>query len=258
MDSDTVVDPDAIRYLIGPFADDRVGCVTGNIGVLNRNDNILTKLADWRYWLAFNLERAAQSYLGVMTCVSGPLGAYRRTAIERIKVPFISQTFLGNRCTFGDDRHLTNLVLSLGLKSVFVPLAKGDTISPVRLSLWCRQQLRWSRSFFREFLFNLRWMHKHNAWLAFDLTYQAAFPFFLGANVLIILYYAFARDPIYLILWLSLLIFFGLIRGLYATVSTGNSGFLMFTGYGVLYVAFLLPIKLYALATVWKTTWGTK
>ena len=228
MDSDTVVEPDAIRHLVAPFADSRVGCSTGNIGVLNRNENILTKLADWRYWLAFNLERAAQSYLGVMTCVSGPLGAYRREAIDQIKEPFISQTFLKNRCTFGDDRHLTNLVLSLGLKSVFVPLARGDTSCPAHLSLWCKQQLRWSRSFFREFFVNLRWMHKHNIWLAFDLTYQAAFPFFLGANVLIIIYYAFTRDPIYLLLWLSLLIFFGFIRGLYGTIGTKNTGFLMF------------------------------
>ena len=258
MDSDTVIDAEAIRELIKPLAYKDVACTTGNIRVLNRGKNILTRLSDLRYWLSFNLERAAQSYFGVVTCVSGPLGAYKRTVIEQIKDSYIRQTFFGNPCTYGDDRHLTNLALGLGLKSVYVLQAKAETESPDRLILWSKQQLRWSRSFFREFLIGLQWLHKHNIWLAFDLTYQATFPFFLGVNVLIILYLAYNGTRAPLVLWIGSLIFFGFIRALYGAVSTRDVRFLQFIGYGVLYVTILLPLKVYALATLWNPTWGTR
>jgi hyaluronan synthase/N-acetylglucosaminyltransferase len=258
MDSDTVIDREAIREVIKPLACEDTGCVTGNIRVLNRDKNILTRLTDLRYWLAFNLERAAQSYFGVMTCVSGPLGAYKREVIEQIKDPFVTQTFFGSPCTYGDDRHLTNLVLRLGLKSAYVPQAIAETASPDKLSAWSKQQLRWSRSFFREFLIGLQWLHKHNIWLAFDLAYQATFPFFLAINVMIILYLALNGVGAFLALWIGLLIFFGLIRALYGTISTGDVRFFQFVGYGALYVTILLPLKLYALATLWNPTWGTK
>jgi hyaluronan synthase/N-acetylglucosaminyltransferase len=258
MDSDTVIDSEAIGELIKPLACEEVGCATGNIRVLNRDSNILTTLADLRYWLAFNLERAAQSYFGVMTCVSGPLGAYKRTTIEQIKDSFVTQKFLGAPCTYGDDRHLTNLVLSLGLKSVYVPQAKAETESPDRFKVWYKQQLRWSRSFFREFLIGLKWIHKHNFWLAFDMTYQATFPFFLGTNIAVMFYLAFNGMEELLLLWISLLAFFGLIRSMYGVVCTRDLRFFQFTGYAILYVAVLLPMKLYALATLWNRSWGTK
>jgi cellulose synthase/poly-beta-1,6-N-acetylglucosamine synthase-like glycosyltransferase/tetratricopeptide (TPR) repeat protein len=258
IDSDTVIDSEAIRELIKPLACEDVGCSTGNLRVLNRGENILTRLSDLRYWLSFNLERAAQSYFGVVTCVSGPLGAYKRTVIEQVKDSYVRQTFFGNPCTYGDDRHLTNLVLSLGLKSAYVLQAIAETESPDRLRVWIKQQLRWSRSFFREFLVGLRWLRKHNIWLAFDLTYQATFPFFLGVNVVIILYLAVNGTGAPFVLWIGLLIFFGLVRALYGAVSTRDVRFLQFTGYGILYVTILLPLKVYALATLWNPTWGTR
>jgi cellulose synthase/poly-beta-1,6-N-acetylglucosamine synthase-like glycosyltransferase/uncharacterized protein YjiS (DUF1127 family) len=258
MDSDTVIDSGAIRELIKPLSCEDVGCTTGNISVLNRDKNILTQLANLRYWLSFNLERAAQSYFGVMICVSGPLGAFKRTVIEQIKDAYVRQTFFGNPCTYGDDRHLTNLSLSLGLKSVYVPQAIAATDSPERLTVWIKQQLRWSRSFFREFLIGFQWLHKHNIWMTFDIIYQATFPFFLGINVVIILYLALNGTEAPFLLWIGLLIFFGLIRAVYGVVFTRDLRFLQFTGYGFLYMAILLPLKVYALATLWNPTWGTK
>lgn len=255
IDSDTVLSKDAIHYLLKPFVDEKVGCVTGNIRVLNRHDNLLTRLTDLRYWLAFNLERAAQSLFGVMSCVSGPLGAYRRELIEQIKDKWLNQRFLGNPCTFGDDRHLTNLTLSLGYKSVYVPQAEAETESPAKLKNWLRQQLRWSRSFFREFIINIKWFKHLNPWLAFDLTYQAIFPLFLLTNLVIILYLAFTRDYSFLYLWISLVVFFGLIRAMIGVFNTKSLKFIIFTLYSFIHILMLLPLRVYAVATVWKTTW---
>jgi hyaluronan synthase len=258
MDSDTIIDSEAIRELVKPLEREEVGCSTGNIRVLNYDRNILTMLADLRYWLAFNMERAAQSFFGVMTCVSGPLGAYRRTTIEQIKDSFVGQRFLGTPCSYGDDRHLTNLVLSLGLMSVYVPQARAETDSPPQFRTWCKQQLRWSRSFYREFFIGLKWLHKHNFWLTFDITYQATFPFFVMANIAIIFYLAFNGIPELLLLWISLLVLFGFIRALYGVIYTRDLRFFKFMGYAVLYIAILMPLKVYALATLWNPTWGTK
>ena len=258
MDSDTVLRPGALEALTAPLAYPEVGCVTGNVRVLNASQNLLTMVTDKRYWLAFNLERAAQSYFGVMSCVSGPLGAYRRSLIEQVKDRWLYQRFLGTPCTFGDDRHLTNLALQAGFKSVFVPGAHAETEAPGQVLRWGQQQLRWSRSFFREFVVNAQWFHRHHPWLAYDLTYQASFPFFLVANVAIILYLTMTDTSAFLGLWLGLLVFFGLLRASFGVVSTGSPGFLLFTGYGLLYFTILLPLKVYALVTVWKTTWGTQ
>jgi hyaluronan synthase len=258
MDSDTLIDVGAIGELIKPLASADVACTTGNVRVLNRDTNMLTRLTDLRYWLSFNLERAAQSYFGVMTCVSGVLGAYKRTVIEQLKDPWVTQQFLGNPCTYGDDRHLTNLVLSRGLKSVYVPGSLAETDAPDRLLVWSKQQLRWSRSFFREFLIGLRWLHKHNIWLAFDLMYQATFPFFLAANLAILLYLAITGTVAPFLLWIPALLFFGLIRACYGAILTRDVRFFQFILYGALYIPIVLPLKLYAVGSLWNPTWGTR
>ena len=43
-------------------------------------------------------------------CCSGPFSAYRKEIIDKVKEKYITQYFLGENCTYGDDRHLTNLV----------------------------------------------------------------------------------------------------------------------------------------------------
>jgi len=259
MDSDTVIYNDAVGHLVKPFlTNSSVACTTGNIRLINSKKNFLTKITDMRYWLAFNLERSAQSFFGAVSCVSGPFGAYRKEVIEKIKDKWINQKFLGNNCTIGDDRNLTNLVLSIGLKSVFVSEALAETESPETLLKWLKQQLRWSRSFYREFFINLRWFHKNSPWLAFDLTYQAVFPFFLLSNMLTMLYLAATRNILYIALSIFSMVFFGLIRALYGAFFTRNPYFLIFVAYSFLNAFLLAPIKLYALLTLWKSNWGTQ
>jgi hyaluronan synthase/N-acetylglucosaminyltransferase len=255
IDSDTVIDTKAISEIVVPFSDVSVGCATGNIRVLNRQDNFLTKLCDLRYWLAFNIERTAQSLFGVMSCVSGPFGAYRRLVIDQVKDKWLDQRFLGNPCTFGDDRHLTNLVLALGYKSVYVPQAKAETESPAKIKNWLRQQLRWYRSFYREFIINTTWFKYLNPWLAFDLAYQAFFPLFLMCNLVIIFYSTFNQNFQLMYLWAIMVAFFGLIRALIGVFNTKDPEFIQFTFYGFIYILALLPLRIYALATVWKTNW---
>jgi hyaluronan synthase len=82
VDSDTIINPEGIFNLVAPIIKDpKIGAVTGDVRVENRNANFLTNLIAIRYWLAFNLERAAQSYSGSMLCCSGPFSVYRKEII---------------------------------------------------------------------------------------------------------------------------------------------------------------------------------
>ena len=128
------------------------------------------------------MERAAQGYFGAVTCVSGPLGGYRRDIIDQIKDRFINQVFLGRVCTFGDDRHLTNLVLGLGYQVAYCR-AQAWTEVPTRLRPYLRQQLRWNRSFWRESLWTIRALPMHGPWLTIDCLLTVLLPFQLAMTV---------------------------------------------------------------------------
>ncbi len=128
IDSDTVLASDSVAHLVLLFADPKVGAVTGDVRAIKQN--FLSTLIDARYWTAFNQERAAQSLFGTVLCCSGPLAAYRNTIIQNVKESYISQRFLGQYCTYGDDRHLTNLILEQGYTVHYERRAKAWTYVP--------------------------------------------------------------------------------------------------------------------------------
>lgn len=41
-------------------------------------------------------------------------GLYRNDLLQQFLESWYNQKFLGTHCTFGDDRHLTNRMLSMG------------------------------------------------------------------------------------------------------------------------------------------------
>ncbi|HYW29429.1 MAG TPA: glycosyltransferase family 2 protein, partial [Gaiellales bacterium] len=155
IDSDTEIASDGIRQIVRPFIDPAVGAVTGDVAVTNASTNVLTRLIGMRYWVAFNQERAAQSYFRSVLCCSGPFSAYRRSVLAAVWPSYIAQTFKGTACTYGDDRHLTNLVLAAGSDTLFLPQAWARTNAPETIRGYLKQQLRWNKSFYREVLWTL-------------------------------------------------------------------------------------------------------
>src|SRR4051794_3343208 len=111
VDSDSVLEPDALGKLVQGFADPRVGAVCGHADVFNVDATWLTKMQAVRYYVAFRVCKAAESIFGAVTCCSGCFSAYRRTAILPRLAWWENQHFLGRPSTFGDDRSLTNCVL---------------------------------------------------------------------------------------------------------------------------------------------------
>ena len=60
VDSDSTLAPNALQEIVRPFADPRVAIVTGHADVLNRGENLLTRLQQVRYYVAFRVVKAAR------------------------------------------------------------------------------------------------------------------------------------------------------------------------------------------------------
>lgn len=188
VDSDTVIAPDALVRLVEPLcADPAVAATTGNVRVLNVDENMLTRMIASRYWNAFNIERKSLSSFGVVTCCSGVLSAYRTSVTDTLLAQYIHQRFLGVECTYGDDRHLTNLVLREGHKVLYVEDAVCYTAAPTTLRTFIRQQLRWKKSFLRESVISLSFAFRHSLLLPIEVLLNLLIPFLsLGVRLSII------------------------------------------------------------------------
>jgi len=260
IDSDTILAKDSVFHLVQKFADPKVGAVTGDVRALK--SNLLSKLIDARYWTAFNQERAAQSLFGTVLCCSGPLAAYRTSIIQKIKNKYVSQIFLGEKCTYGDDRHLTNLVLEQGYSVKFERNAKAFTGVPKKIRPWLKQQTRWNRSFYREMLWTIkRVISKKNyqsVYMVYDLGMQAILPFLLLISLSIVFIFSVNEGPIHLFGYITILSGIAMIRGSYAYLRTKERIFFLFPLYAFCHIFLLIPVRMYALCTLRTTKWGTR
>jgi hyaluronan synthase len=151
VDSDSVLEPDALRVLVQGFANEKVGAICGHADVLNISESWLTRMQAVRYFVAFKVIKAAESIFSAVTCCSGCFSAYRREAILPHLDWWEHQEFLGRPSTFGDDRSLTNCVLR-DWKVRYESRAVSHTIVPAGFKQFMVQQLRWKRSWTRESL----------------------------------------------------------------------------------------------------------
>lgn len=258
IDSDTLVDPDGISELVAALRDPRLGGVTGDVGVTNWRKNVLTRLIGMRYWVAFNQERAAQGFFRTVLCCSGPLAAYRRDVLDRVWSRYIEQTYRGVECTYGDDRHLTNLVLTAGFDTAFVPFAHAVTEAPETISGYLRQQLRWNKSFYRELLWTLPFLLTRPVYMVFEVLVQALLPLLLTVAVLSALAVAAVDDPLHLVHYAAVVALMALLRCSYAIYRTRRLSFALFVAYGFLHLALLIPTRIRALLTLSDNRWGTR
>ncbi len=260
VDSDTIIwDTSAVRTLLGTFGtDERIGAVTGEVSVENNHHNLLTRLIGLRYWMAFNQERAPQSLFGVVSCCSGPFSMYKAEVIRRVEDDFVSQRFLGKPCTFGDDRHLTNLVLAAGYDVRYNSFAVADTFVPTTIKSYLKQQLRWSKSFYRELLWTSKFMFRRNAYLSIDLLLQAVLPLMLMVTITATVVRLVDGDFEAGLRYALVVALIGLLRSAYGLYRTRDKGFIYFAAYGFFHVGLLIPVRLWAILTIRRTGWGTR
>jgi hyaluronan synthase len=261
VDSDSTVEPEALRLLVQPLADRRVGAVCGHADVLNVRDTWLTRMQAVRYFVAFRVVKAAESVFHAVTCCSGCFSAYRREAIVPRLQWWENQTFLGVESTFGDDRSLTNCVLR-DWRIVYEKRAVSHTIVPGTFRAFVKQQTRWKRSWTRESLMVSRFIwRKHPVAAAF--TYLS-----------IVLPLIAPVAALHSLAWGSLLASHHVlpliyIAGLYSLAIVYSLYYVLFQDrysvlwvYGILFVFFYLAVMLwqtyYAIATCRTASWGTR
>lgn len=254
-DSDTILEKNSIKELAFQCHREEVGAVAGQILVWNTSESLLAHVVSYRYWMSFNLERAAESFWKTVLCVAGPMACYKVDILKQIMDEWYNQEFMGERCTFGDDRHLTNRVLKLGKKVVYTRHAVGWTDTPSNLGQYFRQQTRWSKSYFREFLFNLQSVHLHPLWMCYELCYHVVYFFLLMYWSLYILYFGSVFQQAVAVLITCAV---AIMRSIYGMIKSGNRGFIFFYLYSFVYYFIIIPSKISGLVTLWDTNWGTR
>lgn len=150
IDSDSVIEPNSLLAIAGPFRDPKVGAVAGRVLVYNRREGVIPRMLHVRFILAFDLLRAVESSYGNVFCCPGALTAFRTSSVLRVVDRWMQQTFLGAPCTIGEDRAMTNLILELGQDTVYQRTAIVRTLAPAGFRQLCRMLIRWDRSYVRE------------------------------------------------------------------------------------------------------------
>ncbi|GLS36297.1 chitooligosaccharide synthase NodC [Mesorhizobium tianshanense] len=254
VDSDTTLASDVVAKLALKMQDPAVGAAMGQLVASNRGDTWLTRLIDMEYWLACNEERAAQARFGAVMCCCGPCAMYRRSALLLLLDQYETQLFRGKPSDFGEDRHLTILMLKAGLRTEYVPDAIAATIVPDRLGPYLRQQLRWARSTFRDTLLALRLLPSLDRYLTLDVVGQNLGPLLLALSVLAGLaqFVLTATVP-----WSAVVMIASMtiIRCSVAAFRARQLRFLGFSLHTFINVFLLLPLKAYALCTLSNSDW---
>lgn len=150
IDSDSVIEADALLAMAGPFRDPRVGAVAGKVAALNRDQGIIPRMLHVSFVLSFDFQRSVQSTYRTVYCCPGALAGYRASVVGEALEPWLAQRFLGVRCTYGEDRALTNAILECGYDTVYQGSAVVRTLVPDTYAKLCKMFLRWERSNIRE------------------------------------------------------------------------------------------------------------
>lgn len=255
LDSDTVLEPDALAKSLEIFGPG-VSAVTGNVVALNRDANWLTKLIDARYRNAFLVERSSQSFFGSVLCASGVLSVYRTKMLQDALDEWAGQTFLGKPVQFGDDRRLTGIALRRG-KVLISPAANAKTEVPTSPWHFIKQQIRWNKSFLREsgiFIKEFGVLSFPGAFSMFEMFFWL---FYLSTilNAIYLNHDVGAWSLVFV--WLAYVIASGLFRNI-SVIAREPRLILLAPLYSLVHVLVLTPLRLYSLATILDTRWGTR
>ncbi|MGW5282922.1 bifunctional polysaccharide deacetylase/glycosyltransferase family 2 protein [Streptomyces collinus] len=214
VDGDTVFEPDTVRTIVQPFADPRVGAVSGNAKVVNRG-GLLGRWQHIEYVVGFNLDRRLFDLAECMPTVPGAVGAFRRRAL--LDLGGVSDV------TLAEDTDLTMALCRNGWRVVYEEGAKAWTEAPASLNALWRQRYRWCYG-------TLQAMWKHRGALVqrgaagklgrrgliYLLLFQVLLPLLAPAVDIFALYGLVFLDPVRIIgLWLAFLLL-QLLMGLYA------------------------------------------
>ena len=137
VDADTKLHKESLKRIANRFAANRsLGAVAGNVKV-DPASGLLNILQATEYTTGINLVRKAQSMLGCVMVVPGPIAALKKEAIKN--VGFFSDD------TFAEDFDITMKILKAGYKVEYEDKAIAYTDAPKNLEDLMKQRRRWYR-----------------------------------------------------------------------------------------------------------------
>ena len=274
VDADTEVHHDVVG--IGKtvkLIDPRVHAITSNVEIKNPERDELSFQTWLRYLYANLVERAAQSWFYCVSCMSGPYMQCRtqdiRIITRTMQDRWEKQYFFRERVGPGDDRTLTECILSLGLGVVFICDMHTFTDCPATMSDWKKQQTRWARSGLRGVAVKvIEWWfwEKFAVLTIFDELYLATFSFLLMIVVGQITWRAkdvLLEDGLiaagaYVIPYLILVIAINLVKAELMARINHDVRHRQAFWYIKYQLRYLVWIKVWALATITNSNWGTR
>ena len=257
VDSDSFLDPFAVRNIVQPFKDKEMGGVSGRTDVANTYTNALTKMQAVRYSIAFRVMKAAEGYFDAATCLSGPLSCYRRDLVLKYMDAWLNQRFLGQKATFGDDRSMTNFILRHN-RTTYQDSAVCMTIVPRSYKVFLRQQMRWKRSWLRESLIAARFMWKKEPFMALSFYMGVLVPIAAPVIVLYNLFYVPIMHRVFPTSFIIGMLMMSLLMSMAQLFIRRSTTWIYALWFCLYYEAVLLWQMPVAWVTFWKTTWGTR
>ncbi len=173
IDADTQLDGRAISAMIAYFDDPSVGAVAGNVRVGNER-NMLTRWQSLEYIMNQNFDRRAFDVLNCITVVPGAIGAFRRSAVEKVG-GFLSDTL-------AEDADITVRLLRAGYAVRYCETAIAHTEAPETVRMFLRQRFRWSFGIMqtvwkhRDALLSTKFGNLGRIALPYTLVYQYMYP----------------------------------------------------------------------------------
>lgn len=257
VDSDSFLDPFAIRNLVQPFKDPKMGGVAGRTDVANTYTNALTKMQSVRYYIAFRIMKAAEAYFDAVTCLSGPLSCYKKQIVIDHMDEWLNQRFLGQKATFGDDRAMTNFVLK-NHRTSYQDTAICATVVPNKYKVFLKQQMRWKRSWLRESIIAGKFMRKKEPFMAAFFYMGVLVPIAAPVIVVYNLFYVPIVHRIFPTTFLVGLLMMALLMSFAQMFFRRSTTWIFGMLFCIYYEAVLLWQMPIAWVTFWKSTWGTR
>src|SRR5438093_88528 len=208
IDADTQCQRDTLPRLLEPFADARIGAVSGHAKVGNLR-TFIARCQALEYTCGFNLDRRAYNRWQCITVVPGAISAVRKEAIDKAGGLSLQ--------TLAEDTDLTLSLHRRGQRIVYVPDAIAWTEAPETVRTLARQRSRWAYGTLqclwkhRDMVFNwnyraLGWFSLPSVWffqlilvavtLMVDLFLLASLPFGVWPAVLPFIITFLAMDVI--------------------------------------------------------------
>jgi cellulose synthase/poly-beta-1,6-N-acetylglucosamine synthase-like glycosyltransferase/peptidoglycan/xylan/chitin deacetylase (PgdA/CDA1 family) len=135
IDADTQCQADTLPRLLEPFADARIGAVSGHAKVGNLR-TFIARCQALEYTCGFNLDRRAYNRWNCITVVPGAISAVRKDAIDEAGGLSLQ--------TLAEDTDLTLSLHRQRQRIVYVPGAIAWTEAPETVRTLARQRSRWA------------------------------------------------------------------------------------------------------------------